>query len=134
MSPQDALFHEDVTDALRHAIKALGGFEVVGHDLWPTKPRAAAGRLLSDCLNPERPAKLDLDDVVALLRMARERGVHCAMWQLADDAGYTRPAIAPTKTPEQELADRMLRHAQEYARLADEHAAIKQANDRGGPR
>lgn len=75
---------------------------------------------------------LDLDDVVALLRMARVRGVHCAMWQLTDDAGYTRPQIAPTKTPEQELAERMQRHAQEFARLADEHAAIVQAKSNAG--
>lgn len=127
MTPQDQLFHEDLTDALRHAIKALGGFEVVGHDLWPTKSAAAAGRLLSDCLNPERPAKLDVDDVVALLAMGRRRGVHCAMWQLCDDTGYTRPSIAPDRTPEQELAEKLVRQAAEFKQTADELAAIKHA-------
>jgi hypothetical protein len=127
MNSQDALFHENLNDALRHAVKALGGFEVVGSDLWPTKGRKAAGILLSDCLNPERPAKLDLDDVVGLLKLARDRGVHCAMQQLCLDAGYKTPEIAAAKTPRQELATKMQRAAAEYSRLADEAAALDRA-------
>lgn len=124
MSTQDPLFHEDFRDALRHIVKAMGGVEAVGSELWPAKTRKAAGTWLSDCLNPERPAKLDLEEVVELLRMGRIAQVHCAMDQLASEAGYAKPDIAPTKTPRQELAEKMQRLAAEYAKLADEDAAL----------
>lgn len=125
MTSQSALFHEDFRDALRHVVKAMGGVEAVGADLWPAKSRRAAGAWLSDCLNPERAAKLDLDDVVLLLRLGRERGIHCAMHQLADDAGYVQPEIAPQRTREQELADEMQRTLDDFRRIADEAAALR---------
>lgn len=125
MSSQAPLFHEDFRDALRHAVKAMGGVEAVGVDLWPGKSRRAAGAWLSDCLNPERAAKLDVEDLILLLRLCRGRGIHCAMHQLADDAGYVRPDIAPQRTREQDLADQMQRTLDDFRRLADEAAALK---------
>lgn len=127
MNPQE-LFHEDFRDALRQAVKALGGYDTVGADLWPSKTRKAAGAWLSDCLNPERAAKLDLEEISQILRMARERGVHCAMHQLAEESGYAPPVIRPDRTPEQLLAEQMKRMVADLARLADEHAAIVQSN------
>ena len=94
MSTQDPLFHEDFNDALTSLVKALGKMDAVASHLWPTK--ANGGRYLSDCLNPDRDAKLSLDDVVALLKMGRERGIHWAMHKLCDVAGYQAPAIART--------------------------------------
>lgn len=117
------LFHDDFSDALRHAVKALGGCEVVGLDLWPSKTRKAAGAWLSDCLNPERPAKLDLEEVVKILRMARDKGVHCALYQLCDEAGYAHPPIVCPKSPLEEKAERLQRIAAEFGRLAAEVAA-----------
>lgn len=124
MSPQAPLFHEDFRDALRHAIKALGGVEAVGADLWPSKTRKAAGTWLSDCLNPERPAKLDLEEVVQILDMARAEGIHCALHQLCDEAGYARPDIAPTKTPRQELVAEIEKTLAKLRHLAEQEAAI----------
>jgi len=117
------LFHDDFRDALRHAVKALGGLDTVGADLWPAKSRKAAGAWLSDCLNPERPAKLDLEEVVQILRMARDKGVSCAIYQLCDELGYEHPEVAAPKHPAQEKAARLERLAQEFKRLADEVAA-----------
>jgi hypothetical protein len=127
MNPQEPLWHEDFRDALRHAVKAMGGYEVVGKDLWPAKSPKAAGCWLSDCLNPERAAKFSVDEMARLLKIARAAGVHCAMNQLHIEAGYAPPVIAPDRTPEQDLAEMMQRHAAEYARLANEHAAVTQA-------
>lgn len=127
MSSQQALFHEDLRDALRHAVKALGGFEAVGVELWPAKTRKAAGIWLSDCLNPERQAKLDLEELSRILAIARGQGVHCAMHALCDETGYERSAIAPARTPQQELAAKMRQLADQYGQLADEHAAIENA-------
>lgn len=94
---QNVLFHEDFADALRHLVKALGGFDTVGSDLWPAKGRRQAGIQLSDCLNAERPAKLGLDEVTALLRLGRAAGEHVALHALCDLAGYQRPDIAQQK-------------------------------------
>ena len=123
MRLQDQLFHEDFRDALKHLVKALGGYEAVGLELWPAKSMKAAGGWLRDCLELDRPAKLDLEEVVKLLKMGRERGIHCAIHKLTDDLGYDHPDIAPTKTPAQILAEQMERHLREFRRLADEHAA-----------
>lgn len=117
------LFHDDFRDALRHAVKALGGVEAVGHDLWPAKSRKAAGSWLSDCLNPERPAKLELEEIVQILRMARDKGIHCGMYQLCDETLYAHPPIVSPKSPLEEKAERLQRIAAEFGRLAAEVAA-----------
>ena len=91
MEQQD-LIHEDWRDALRHLVKALGGMDSVGADLWPVKTRKAAGAWLSDCLNPERPAKLDLEELRHILQLGRDKGLHLAFHFLCDDLGYSRPA------------------------------------------
>lgn len=121
------LFHDDFRDALRHTVKALGGYDAVGADLWPGKTRKAAGAWLSDCLNPERPAKLDLEELSHVLRMARERGIHTGMHQLAEETGYARPEIAPQLTEAQKLAARRVKLSHELAQIADEEAALERA-------
>ena len=120
MNTQDDLFHEDWRDALVHLVKALGGYEAVGADLWPSKSRKAAGSWLYDCLNIDRPAKLDLEDVEALLRLGRDRGCHVAMHMLADGTNYERPAAVAPKSPRAELLERQAAHAAEIARLQRE--------------
>lgn len=117
------LFHDDFRDALRHAVKALGGYDAVGIDLWPSKTRKAAGAWLSDCLNPERPAKLDLEEITQILRMAREKHIHCAMYQLCDETLYAHPAITSPKSDLEVKAERLQRIAAEFGRLAAEVAA-----------
>lgn len=97
---QQELIHEDWRDALRHVVKALGGMENVGLLLWPGKPRKAAGNWLSDCLNAERPAKLDIEELLHLLSLARGKGVHLGIDYLCDEVGYARPA--PTEPVDQE--------------------------------
>lgn len=104
---QEELFHEDWRDALKHLCKALGGYDAVGAELWPTKTRKAAGAWLSDCLNAERSAKLDLDEVMAILRMGRDRGYHVGLYFLLDELGYTRPTPVDPKDTEAEIARQM---------------------------
>lgn len=97
---QQELIHEDWRDALRHVVKALGGMESVGLEIWPGKSRKAAGAWLSDCLNAERPAKLDIEELLHLLVMARGKGVHLGIDYLCEEAGYSRPS--PTEPVDQE--------------------------------
>lgn len=120
---QEPLFHEDWRDSLRHVVKALGGFEAVGADLFPNKTRKSAGNWLSDCINPERPAKLDLEDIEALLRLGREQGVNTATFHLCDSIGYTRPQLAAVKSPKTLLMEK-------DAALAAQRAEIQREIDR----
>lgn len=99
MEQQD-LIHEDWRDALRHAVKAMGGYDVVGAELWPGKTRKQAGAWLSDAINPDRAAKLDLEELLQLMRMARNKGIHIGLHFLCDELGYTRPS--PVEPADQE--------------------------------
>ena len=128
MSSQGPLFHDDFNDSLLNLVKALGRgkLDPVAKQLWPTKPNS--GRWLSDCLNPDREAKLAPEEVVALLVMGREAGIHWAMHKLCEIIGYVPPEIAAPKTPRQILAEQRLANAVEAKRLADEEAALDRAD------
>lgn len=65
-----------------------------------TPPKA--GERLACCLNPDRAEKLDLDQVLLVLREARVAGCHAGLYFMCDDANYERPR--PVE-PEEELAD-----------------------------
>lgn len=87
---------DSFNNALVSAVKALGGSKSVACQLWPEKAPDVAQRLLLDCLNEDRPAHLTPDQVLFVLRLARQRGHHDALaWVLAD-LGYAAPVpIAP---------------------------------------
>lgn len=121
---QEQLFHEDWRSALRHAVLAMGGVASVAVRLWPGKTPKQAEQKLANCLNPDHEWKLDLEEIETIMTWAREQGIHCAMHKLADTTGYTRPDIAPTKTPAQILADEMAATVAKFKHLADEYAAI----------
>lgn len=82
---------DSMNDTLIDCIKAAGGSALVGAKLWPEKAPAAAQRTLLDCLNDERPAKLDPEQVLLILRLARERGCHAGMNYLAHALSYSEP-------------------------------------------
>lgn len=88
MSDQPPLFVESVYDALRAIVNHIGGPKTVGAVLWPAKSVDDGRKLLLDCLNPDRNEKLDPDQVVMLLRLAREAGFHVAKHWLDAETGY----------------------------------------------
>lgn len=88
---QPALFYESFNDALDAAVKACGGAKVVACKLWPDKSPDAAHRLLLACLNESRDEKLGPDQLLFVLKLARERGFHGAINFLTRDAGYADP-------------------------------------------
>lgn len=124
---QQELLHEDWRDALRHVVKALGGMEAVGIDLWPGKTRKAAGAWLSDCLNGERAAKLDLEELVHLLRLARDKGLHLGLHFLCDELGYGHPAPVDPQDQEAELARQLDATADRLHALLARMDRIRQA-------
>jgi hypothetical protein len=98
---------ENVNDALQAAVKALGGYKKVGPKLRPELGEEAAGNWLRDCLNPSRREKLSPEQVIWLLRTAREAGYHSAMNFVAMDTGYKAQPVDPV-TQEAELQERFI--------------------------
>jgi hypothetical protein len=120
-------FFEDINDALRQAVKALGGNKAVGSKLWPEKTATAAAQSMSDCLNADRREKLAPEQVVLILRMAREKGYHAAMQFIAFDTGYKATPVDP-KTQEAELQERFIAAV---GNLADIQAQLQRLQGRG---
>jgi hypothetical protein len=87
---------ESFNDALIDCVKVCGGSKSVGVAMWPALGVEAAQRRLLACLNPERNEKLGPEEVLMLMRMARERGCHAALEFICADLGY-RPPEAITK-------------------------------------
>lgn len=98
---QATMFHDSIFDALGCAVQAAGGFKRVAHALWPTLLSEIGTTRLRSCLNPEHSQKLDLAEVLAIARMARDLGDHSVMQFLGQALGYE---VAPV-TREQLLTD-----------------------------
>ena len=104
---------ESLNQALVECVKAAGGSANVGPKLWPEKTRESAQRLLLDCLNEDRPAKLSPEQVLLILRMARAKGFHGGMEFIAADLGYSAPSPID---PRDEAADLMRAFTDSVAR------------------
>lgn len=81
-------FFEGPEDALRAAVQALGGAKKVGSIIFPDKGVDAAARHLLDCINASRNEKLDLSQVMLILSMAKESGIHAPFSWFASQVGY----------------------------------------------
>jgi len=88
---QPALFHESLYDALKDCVRAIGKPCEVGKAMRPEKSQDEARTWLSNCLNPDRPEKLDPEQVLWLLREARKVNCHAAMAYIARESGYADP-------------------------------------------
>lgn len=115
---QESLWHESIEDALRSVIDGVGGFKKVGAVLWPALPVDDAGRKLAKCLHRERPEKLSYDELLLILRLGREEGVHVAMAFIAQQAGYETPQPSNPQTEHEKLQRDFVRGVQEMSRLA----------------
>ncbi len=98
---QIPLFFEDLNDAIRATVLALGGFKRIGADLKPELAVDAAGRWLSDCCSADRREKLDPSQLAYIRRRARVEGVHILATFEMREAGYAEPQPI---TPEDEAA------------------------------
>ena len=87
--------YEDESEALRELVREIGGTKVAGHALRPDLAPDRAGGWLKDCLNPERAERLQPSQLFALLRMARERGIHGPAEYLLHEIGYRIEPIEP---------------------------------------
>jgi len=104
-SPPNSLpLFQDMNDALTAAVHAVGGFKKIGLALRPElegRPQQAA-QWLRDCLNHEKREKLSPEQLLHLLRLAREGNYHAAKHWIDGEAGYAESA--PLR-PEDAIAD-----------------------------
>jgi hypothetical protein len=117
------LFLEDVFDALRAAVQAAGGAKAVSCQLWPAKPADQARKDLLDCLNRDNDRKLCVEEVMAILRMAREAGYHGAKHWIDDALGYQPTLPQDPKIERDRLAD-------ELARFTEQSKVLTRAAER----
>ncbi|MBN9411357.1 MAG: hypothetical protein J0H69_19605 [Burkholderiales bacterium] len=86
-------FYESLNDALTATVAALGGFKKIGAQLWGELPPEQAAQRLRDCLNPSRREKLSPEQLLFIVRMARQAGFHALMNFVAADTGYKAAPI-----------------------------------------
>lgn len=120
------LFLEDIYDALQALVWRLGGAKTVGGRMWPHKPAEQSRQQLLDCLNRDNARKLDLDELLALLRLAKEAGYHDTKHWLDGELGYEPSAPSDPAIQRDRLADEMARAAENFDRL---HQAVARMND-----
>lgn len=89
------LIHETAEDALKSAIAVLGGPKKVACQLRPSWEAERARSWLSNALDPARPEKLEINDVIWILREAKRAGFHQAMQYLAQQCEYEARPIEP---------------------------------------
>ena len=117
---QQPLFFESVFEALKYVCQALGKPKEIGPLIFPHKEDpVAAGRLLSDCLNPDRPEKLDIEQVILLLRLAKERGCHAGVEYINNACGYSKPIPVDPDDEKAELQRRLIRCINEQRQLVN---------------
>lgn len=111
--------HDTINDALIACVKALGGSKQVGLKLWPEKTMEAAQRHLLACLNEDKPERLSPEQLVLLMRMARERGFHLVMQHLAETLGYAEPQPVEPRDEAAELQRQYIESARTLAKMAE---------------
>lgn len=80
--------YEDALDMLSDVVRQLGGPKNVGPLLRTSMPVEAAAQWLRDCLNRERRERLDPEQFLHILRLAREEGIHSGKFWLDAELGY----------------------------------------------
>lgn len=109
---------------LEAVVKALGGSKAVAPMLWPEKGVEEARRLLCDCLNDDRPAKLDFAQVLFILRLARQQGVHTGMQFVCAQLGYAEPQPVEPEDERATLQREFVRGVGELSKLVDKIARL----------
>jgi hypothetical protein len=94
--PENLTFwYPDIYAALRGFVSAAGGSIVIGKKLFPNKSEEKAAAWLDDCLNSDRAAKLDPEEFMRLLKLARERGFRPLFDYVGDELDSEFKPIEP---------------------------------------
>lgn len=109
---------DSINDQLIEAVRALGGSKIVGPMMWPQKSVDAAQRALLDALNTERPNRLDPEQMLFILRRARQAGHHGAAEWLMKEIGYAPPVPIAPRDEVAELQRQYIEAVRELKELA----------------
>jgi hypothetical protein len=108
ISPEASLpLYEDMLDMLADLVRQLGGPKKVGPLLRGSMPIEAAAQWIRDCLNRERRERLDPEQLLHILRLAREAGIHSGKFWLDAELGYEQ---GKPVNPRDEVADLQRRY------------------------
>lgn len=119
---------EDVYDALKGAVAALGGAKQAAELIWPNQP--GKDKVLLDCLNPNNDRKLDVLEIMALLKFARQAGYHQAKHWIDESLGYEPTNPKDPDVARDRLADALERAATNFDELTRQ---AKQLLERAPP-
>lgn len=125
MTDQIPLFIEDLDEAVRATIQALGGFKKVGQMVKPDMSMDAASRWLMDCCNHDRPNKFALSELQLIAKLGRQVGCHAIATQICRDAGYSDPV--PVEPEDEQAALR-----REYVEAVKAMAVMTKRMERAG--
>jgi hypothetical protein len=121
----DMPFYDEPEEALKAIVQALGGAKRIAGDMWPDKSLDSATRYLQDCLNTSRAEKLDISQVMYLLKKANQAGYHSAFKWIADEVGYESKPISKEAKEDslikavEKAADALLRATSALDRLSN---------------
>lgn len=121
---------DGIYETLIECVKAIGGSKVAGIALWPAKGVEASQRHLLACLNPERNEKLGHDEVLHVLRLARERGCHAGMQYLAAALSYAEPVPVEPKDEADELRRQFIESTRTLAKMAQRIEQLERPSPR----
>lgn len=110
---------ESLHDALVDCVRAAGGAKVVGHKLWPEKAVDAAQRHLLACLSEGKAERLNPDQVVLVLRLARAVGHHGGVGYILAELGYAPTTPIEPRDEAAELMRQYIEAVHEQKRTAD---------------
>lgn len=115
---------DGINGALIECVRACGGSKQVGPMLWPEKTPDAAQRLLLACLNEDRPERLNPDQFILILRMAKGKGCHAGIHTLCDLLSYSHPQPIEPRDEVAELQKQFIAATQAMQDLAQRMESI----------
>jgi hypothetical protein len=117
---QTPLFEITALDALAHCVNSAGGPKRVGGLLWPHDPVARSEARVRAVLNPERPDKFSIEEMMAVVRAAREAGDHSFMQFFCRELGYECKPIPLAEVKRKAKKTRTAALLAELARLMED--------------
>jgi len=118
--------------ALKDVVYHMGGAKRVAATLWPEKKISSAHALLLACLDANRREKLGSEDLIAIIRLGRDAGLHSAMDAFAEQAGYSRPSPITRDEERAELERRFLHALDQSKQMLDQLEGIQGRLKLGG--
>lgn len=117
---QHELWHDTIFDALGSAVQVAGGVKKVSARLWPALDVTSASARLRGCLNPDHAQKLCPEEMLLILRLAKDAGDNSVMAYLARVLGYEIDPLTPVETEKRAKRARKLALLDELKRLEDD--------------